>query len=122
MIPSFWFHQTPSNNRLKKIARVEYWFFVYGCSLWNNWSTDKNSQIHYRFAIKNAKKVVGGKLPLGIGFGVSTPADVKKYVSIGVDAVIVGSANLKIIENTPPSKLQNKITEYTKKLKRSTRI
>jgi len=39
-----------------------------------------------------------------------------------VDAVIVGSANLKIIENTPSSKIQNKITEYTKKLKRSTRI
>ncbi len=52
----------------------------------------------------------------------STPADVKKYVSVGVDAVIVGSANLKIIENTPSSKLQKRITEYTKKLKRSTRI
>ena len=72
-------------------------------------------------ALKNAKKVVGGKLPIGIGFGVSTPADVKKYVSLGVDAVIVGSANLKIIESVPSSKLQNKITAYTKKLKRSTR-
>ena len=60
-------------------------------------------------------------MPIGIGFGVSTPNDVKKYVSVGVDAVIVGSANLKIIGNTPPSKLQNRITEYTKKLKRSTR-
>ena len=46
---------------------------------------------------------------------------VKKYGSVGVDAVIVGSANRKIIEKTPSSKLQNKITEYTKKLKRSTR-
>jgi len=73
-------------------------------------------------AIKNAKKVIGGKLPIGIGFGVSTPADVKKYVSLGIDAVIVGSANLKIIENTPSSKLQQKITEYTKKLKKNTRI
>ena len=73
-------------------------------------------------AIKNAKKAVGGKLPIGIGFGVSTPADVKKYVSLGVDAVIVGSANLKIIENTPPSKLQRKIVNYTKKLKKSTRV
>ena len=73
-------------------------------------------------AIKNVKKVVDGKLPIGIGFGVSTPADVKKYVSVGVDAVIVGSANLKIIENTPPSKLQNKITKYTKKLKKSTKV
>ena len=46
----------------------------------------------------------------------------KKYVSAGVDAVIVGSANLKIIENTPSSKLQKRIAEYTKKLKKSTRI
>jgi tryptophan synthase alpha subunit len=52
---------------------------------------------------------------------VSTPADVEKYVSLDVDAVIVGSANLKIIENTPSTKLQNKIVEYTKKLKKSTR-
>ena len=52
----------------------------------------------------------------------STPSDVKKYVSAGVDAVIVGSANLKIIENTPSSKLQKRIAEYTKKLKKSTRI
>ena len=74
-------------------------------------------------SIKNAKKIVGGKLPIGIGFGVSTPNDVKKYTSVGVDAVIVGSANIKIIENTPSSsKLQKRITEYTKKLKKSTRI
>ena len=66
-------------------------------------------------AIKNAKKVVSGKLPIGIGFGVSTPADVKKYVSLGIDAVIVGSANLKIIENTPSSKLQKKNYRIHKK-------
>jgi len=53
---------------------------------------------------------------------VSTPDDVKKYVSLGVDAVIVGSANLKIIENTAASKLQRKITKYTKKLKKSTKV
>jgi len=47
---------------------------------------------------------------------------VKKYVSVGVDAVIVGSANLKIIENTPSSKLQKRITEYTKKLKKNTKV
>ena len=63
---------------------------------------------------KSAKRLYGS--------GISTPNDVKKYVSVGVDAVIVGSANLKIIENTPSSKLQRSITEYTKKLKRSTRV
>jgi tryptophan synthase alpha chain len=73
-------------------------------------------------SIKNAKKLIGNKLPIGIGFGISTPNDVKKYVSVGVDAVIVGSANLKIIENTPTTKLQKRITEYTKRLKRSTKV
>ena len=108
------------NDRLKKIARVSTGF-LYMVAVFG--TTGVQTKIHkYTIdAIKNAKKVVGGKPPLGIGFGVSTPDDVKKYVSLGVDAVIVGSANLKIIENTPSSKLQNKITEYTKKLKRSTR-
>ena len=74
------------------------------------------------FVFGETKKIVGKKIPIGIGFGVSTPDDVKKYVSLGVDAVIVGSANLKIIENTPPSKLQRKIVNYTKKLKKSTKV
>ena len=32
--------------------------------------------------------------PIGIGFGVSTPEDVRKYIMAGADAVIVGSAYL----------------------------
>jgi tryptophan synthase alpha chain len=109
------------NDRLKKIARISTGF-LYMVAVFG--TTGVQTKIHkYTIdAIKNAKKAVGGKLPIGIGFGVSTPADVKKYVSVGVDAVIVGSANLKIIENTPSSKLQKRITEYTKKLKSSTRI
>ena len=110
-----------SNSRLKKIAKVSTGF-LYMVSVFG--TTGVQTKIHkYTIdSIKNAKKIVGGKLPIGIGFGVSTPNDVKKYVSVGVDAVIVGSANLKIIENTPSSKLQKRITEYTKKLKRSTQI
>jgi tryptophan synthase alpha chain len=102
------------NDRLKKIARASTGF-LYMVAVFG--TTGVQTKIHkYTIdAIKNAKKIVSG-------FGVSTPADVKKYVSVGVDAVIVGSANLKIIENTPSSKLQKRITEYTKKLKRSTRI
>jgi len=109
-----------SNSRLKKIAKASTGF-LYMVAVFG--TTGVQTKIHkYTIdSIKNAKKIVGGKLPIGIGFGVSTPNDVKKYVSVGVDAVIVGSANLKIIENTPSSKLQNKITDYTKKLKRSTR-
>jgi tryptophan synthase alpha subunit len=46
---------------------------------------------------------------------------VKKYVSVGADAVIVGSANIKIMENMPISKLEKAISSFTKKLKSKTR-
>ena len=110
-----------NNPRLKKIAKASTGF-LYMVAVFG--TTGVQTKIHkYTIdSIKNTKKIVGSKLPIGIGFGVSTPNDVKKYVSVGVDAVIVGSANLKIIENTHPSKLQKNITEYTKKLKKSTRL
>jgi tryptophan synthase alpha chain len=109
------------NERLKRIAKASTGF-LYMVAVFG--TTGVQTKIHkYTIdAIKNAKKIVGEKTPIGIGFGVSTPTDVKKYVSVGVNGVIVGSANLKIIENTPPSKLQNKITKYTKKLKKSTKV
>ena len=109
------------NERLKKIIKVSTGF-LYMVAVFG--TTGVQTKIHkYTIdAIKNAKKIVGKKIPIGIGFGVSTSADVKKYVSVGVDAVIVGSANLKIIENTSSLKLQKRITEYTKKLKRSTQM
>ena len=72
-------------------------------------------------ALKSTKNAAKGKIPVGIGFGVSTAKDVQKYVSSGADAVIVGSANIKIIENTPASKIQTRIATFTKKLKNKTR-
>ena len=60
-------------------------------------------------------------VPVGVGFGISNEKDVRKYVSVGADAVIVGSANIKIMENTPVSKLEKEICRFTKKLKGQTR-
>ncbi len=71
-------------------------------------------------AIKNIKKQTKGKVPVGVGFGISTPKDVKKYMKAGADAVIVGSAFLKLIEKTPQHKLESKITSFTKSLKKQT--
>jgi len=110
-----------NNARLKKIAKASTGF-LYMVAIFG--TTGVQTKIHkYTIdSIKNTKKIVSHKLPIGIGFGVSTPNDVKKYVSAGVDAVIVGSANLKIIETAPSSKLENRIRLYTKKLKSNTKI
>ena len=74
-----------------------------------------------RISPANTKNTAKGKIPVGVGFGISTEKDVQKYVSSGADAVIVGSANIKIMENTPTNKIQSKIATFTKKLKNKTR-
>ena len=72
-------------------------------------------------AIRNVKQQTNGKMPIGVGFGVSSPEDVKKYIAAGADAVIVGSAFLKTIEKTPQNKIEKKMEVFTKSLKKETR-
>ena len=109
-----------SKERIKKIANVSSGFLylvaVYG-------TTGVKSEIkNYTIkAIKEVKKQTDGKIPIGVGFGVSSPEDVKKYILAGADGVIVGSAFLKLIEKTPQSKIEEKIAAFTKSLKKETK-
>jgi len=108
------------SKRLKKIINSTSGF-LYMVAVFG--TTGVQAKIHqYTIdALKKTKTAAKGKIPVGIGFGISTEKDVQKYVKSGADAVIVGSANIKIMENTPESKIQNKISVFTKKLKNKTR-
>ena len=72
-------------------------------------------------ALKNTKRSANGKIPVWVGICISNEKDLQKYVSSGADAVIVGSANIKIMENTPANKIHSRIEVFTKKLKKETR-
>ncbi len=106
-------------NRLSKIAKATSGF-LYMVAVFG--TTGIQTKIHqYTIdALKSTKRTVKN-VPVGVGFGISNEKDVKKYVSVGADAVIVGSANIKIMENTPKSKLEGTIFRFTKKLKRQTK-
>ena len=106
-------------NRLKKIIKSTSGF-LYMVAVFG--TTGVQTKIHkYTIdALKSTKNTAKGKIPVGIGFGVSTEKDVQKYVSSGADAVVVGSANIKIMENTPANKVQSRIAIFTKKLKNET--
>ena len=108
------------NDRLREIINSTSGF-LYMVAVFG--TTGVQTKIHkYTIdALKSTKSTVKGKIPVGIGFGISTEKDVQKYVSSGADAVIVGSANIKIMENTPVNKLESKIRSFTKKLKNKTR-
>lgn len=109
-----------SKKRIDKISKATSGF-LYLVAVYGTTGVKTGIKSYTINAIKNVKKQTKGKIPIGVGFGVSTPEDVKKYIKAGADAVIVGSAYLKLIEKTPYSKLESKITSFTKSLKNQTR-
>ena len=109
-----------SKTRIDKISKISTGF-LYLVAVFGTTGVKTSIKNYTLKAIKNVKKQTKGKIPVGIGFGVSTPEDVKKYIKAGADAVIVGSANVKIMENTPVNKIESKIMAFTKKLKNGTR-
>lgn len=108
-----------SNTRIQKISKASSGF-LYLVAVFGTTGVKTGIKKYTLDAIKQVKKQTKGKIPIGIGFGVSTPDDVKKYIKAGADAVIVGSAYLKLIEKTPQINLESKIASFTKSLKKQT--
>ena len=108
-----------TKSRIEKIAKASTGF-LYLVAVFGTTGVKTGIKNYTLKAIKNVKKQTKGKIPIGIGFGVSTPEDVKKYIKAGADAVIVGSAYLKLIEKTKQEKLESTIALFTKKLKKQT--
>jgi len=109
-----------TKKRIRKIAKSTSGF-LYLVAVYGTTGIKTGIKNYTIKAIKDVKKQTKAKIPVGVGFGVSTPADVKKFVTVGADAVIVGSAFLKLIEKTPQNKLEQKITTFTRSLKKQTR-
>ncbi len=108
-----------SKIRIANIAKASSGF-LYLVAVYGTTGIKRGIQDYTLKAIKEVKNQTKGKIPIGVGFGVSTPDDVKKYIQAGADAVIVGSAFLKLIEKTPHAKLESTIANFTKSLKKQT--
>ena len=108
-----------SPERIKKIANTSSGF-LYLVSVFGTTGGQQQFQNYTTHAIKNAKKILVEKIPLGVGFGVSNPDQVKFIIKSGADAIIVGSAFLRLMENIPVDKIEGKIESFTKSLKKAT--
>ena len=108
-----------SPERIKKIANTSSGF-LYLVSVFGTTGGQQQFQNYTTHAIKNARKILAGKIPLGVGFGVSNPDQARTIIKSGADAIIVGSAFLRLIENTPTGKIESKIESFTKTLKKAT--
>ncbi|MDH5463445.1 MAG: tryptophan synthase subunit alpha [Nitrosopumilus sp.] len=110
-----------SKTRIEKISKISTGF-LYLVAVFGTTGAKTGIKNYTLDAIKDVKKHTKGKIPIGVGFGVSTPEDVRTYVKAGADAIIVGSAYLKLIEKTHYDKLESKISAFTKRLKKQTTL
>lgn len=111
-----------SNLRIRKTLAVSTGF-VYVVSVYGTTGMRNSFNEYTLTAIKNIKKLSSNKKNISVGFGISTPNHIKLMSKYGADAVIVGSAIIKMINSNKVSNiihLQNKLKNYIKSLKSAT--
>lgn len=106
--------------RIRKIAAASTGFLylvaVYGTTGGGSGATALGAG-----AVRRVKEAAGGGIPVGVGFGVSSPGDVRRYVRAGADAVVVGSAFLRLIGGIPRSRIESRVASFAGSLKAATR-
>lgn len=72
--------------------------------------------------VRSTKRLTRGKVPLGVGFGISRPEHVRAVLGAGADAVIVGSSIVnRVASGKPQAEMLKEIEEYVRSLKAATR-
>ena len=85
-----------TTERIKKILK-DTSGFLYLVSIFGTTGMQTKIQKYTVDAIKKTKKIVNKRIPIGIGFGVNTPNDARKYLSLGIDAIIVGRDRKSVV-------------------------
>jgi tryptophan synthase alpha chain len=112
-----------SKKRLVEIASASTGF-VYMVSVFGTTGSRTKFEKYTFEAISAAREIVNRyKIPLAVGFGISSPADGKKMLKSGADGIIVGSSLMKIImENEKDKeKMLLLLSNFTKDLKKTCR-
>lgn len=107
-----------SQARLQKIVNSSSGF-LYLVSVYGITGARKSFEDYTLSAIRNVKQAAEGKIPVAVGFGISTPAHAKFMISAGADAVIVGSAIIDKIAKSRGRKMLSELQSFAKSMKKS---
>ncbi len=111
LAPIFLAAPTSTDDRLKRIAKVSSGF-VYAVSRTGVTGARKQLPEDAQTLVRRLRKYT--KLPIAVGFGISTP---EQFAAVGgyADAAVVGSAIVEMIERSPGKEAQS-VGEFVKRL------
>ena len=107
---------TPESRLRKVVASTS--GFIYIVSVYGITGARNSFEKYTLSKIKAVKHLAGTKVPVAVGFGISTPAHVKSMINAGADAVIVGSAIIDKISDPPGKKMLQDIENLAKYMKK----
>jgi tryptophan synthase alpha chain len=87
-----------SNKRMRKIIACTSGFLYVISHFGVTGAREKLEDSTFQL-VKRVLPFTTGRIPLAVGFGISKPEHVKSISEVGADAVIVGSAFVRIIQN-----------------------
>ena len=110
-----------SQARLQKIVNSSSGF-LYLVSVYGITGARKSFEDYTLNAIKSVRQAASGKVPVAVGFGISTPAHVKFMMDAGADAVIVGSAIIDKMAKSTGKKMMSELQEFARSMKKACRM
>jgi tryptophan synthase alpha chain len=103
-----------SEKRIREIAKKTSGF-LYLVSVYGTTGTRKSFEDYTSEAVKKTKRFAG-KVPVAVGFGISTPAHAKFMIAAGADALVIGSAIIERIARSLDSNNNKKKKMMLKEL------
>jgi tryptophan synthase alpha chain len=107
---------TSTEDRIKRVAEIASGFIYYVSVAGGTGARERLAEMIDRNVATIRRHT---SLPIGVGFGIATSEHIHALLPY-VDAVIVGSAIIKIIENAAGKDLINEVGQFVKSLKEAT--
>jgi tryptophan synthase alpha chain len=107
-----------SNERLRKIV-ASTTGFVYVVSVYGITGARSSFQRYTLDTIRAVKQVAVAKVPVAVGFGISTPAHARSMIAAGAEAVIVGSAVINRISDGSGKRMLQDLQNFAKSMKKA---
>jgi tryptophan synthase alpha chain len=104
--------------RLQKIVNSSSGF-LYLVSVYGITGARKSFEDYTLNAIRTVKQAADGKVPVAVGFGISTPAHAKFMIGAGADAVIVGSAIIDRIAKSKGNRMLSDLRQFAALMKKA---
>jgi tryptophan synthase alpha chain len=93
--------------------------FLYLVSVYGITGVRKSFEDYTLKAIRSVKHSAGGRIPVAVGFGISTPAHAKFMIEAGADAIVVGSAIIDMMAKSSGKKMLSRLQKFAASMKKA---